>query len=189
LAGFDFIKVKKDLQRRMDGAVDVLMTEFGGLRTGRASTSLLEPLVVDAYGSNMPMNQIGTVSVPESRMLTVQVWDKGLVKSVERAIMESGLGLNPSTEGQMIRIPIPPLTEERRVELAKVGGKYAEEARVAVRNVRRHGMDQLKKGGKDSDISKDEHRDYSQEIQFLTDSVIKNIDETLGNKEKEIMQV
>jgi ribosome recycling factor len=189
VAEVNFSKMKTDLQRRMDGAVDVLMTEFGGLRTGRASTSLLEPVTVDAYGSNMPMNQVGTVSVPESRMLTVQVWDKGLVKSVEKAIMESGLGLNPSTEGQMIRIPIPPLTEERRAELAKVAGKYAEDARIAVRNVRRHGMDELKKGEKDGDISKDEHHDYSQEIQSLTDGVVKSIDESLVNKEKEIMQV
>jgi ribosome recycling factor len=149
----------------------------------------LEPITVDAYGSNMPMNQVGTVSVPESRMLTVQVWDKGLVKSVEKAIMESGLGLNPSTEGQMIRIPIPPLTEERRAELAKVAGKYTENARISVRNVRRHGMDELKKGEKEGDISKDENRDYSQEIQSITDSVIRSIDESLGNKEKEIMQV
>ena len=189
MSAVDFSKAKTDLQRRMDGAVDVLMSEFRGLRTGRASTSLLEPVIIDAYGSNMPINQVGTVSVPESRMLTVQVWDKGLVKSVEKAIMESGLGLNPSTEGQMIRIPIPPLTEERRAELAKVAGKYAEEARIAVRNVRRHGMDELKKGEKDGDISKDELHDYSQEIQTLTDSVIKSIDEFLGKKEKEIMQV
>ena len=189
MADTDFAKTKADLQRRMDGAVDVLHQEFAGLRTGRASISLLEPVTVDAYGSNMPMNQVGTVSVPEPRLLTVQVWDKGLVKAVEKAIMESGLGLNPATEGQLIRVPIPPLTEERRVELTKVAGKYAEEARIAVRNVRRHGMDDLKKNEKDGDISKDEHHDYSQEIQILTDNIIKNIDDTLGNKEKEIMQV
>ena len=185
----DYQAEKKDIQRRMEGALEVLQREFGGLRTGRASTSLLDPITVDAYGQQMPMNQVGTVGVPEPRMLTVQVWDKGLVKSVEKAIMESGLGLNPSTEGQMIRIPIPPLTEERRAELAKVAGKYAEDARIAVRNVRRHGMDELKKGEKDGDISKDEHHDYSQEIQSLTDGVVKSIDESLVNKEKEIMQV
>ncbi|MFQ5765805.1 MAG: ribosome recycling factor, partial [Rhodospirillales bacterium] len=128
----------------MEGAVEVLLKEFGGLRTGRANTSLLEPVMVEAYGSEMPMNQIGTVSVPEPRMLTVQVWDKGLVKAVEKAIMESGLGLNPSSDGQLIRVPIPTLTEERRAELAKVAAKYAEDARVAVRNVRRHAMDDLK---------------------------------------------
>lgn len=189
MANSNFAETKADLQRRMDGAIDMLHKEFAGLRTGRASISLLEPVTVDAYGSNMPMNQVGTVSVPEPRLLTVHVWDKGLIKAVEKAIMESGLGLNPATEGQLIRVPIPPLTEERRIELSKVAGKYAEEARIAVRNVRRHGMDDLKKGEKDSDISEDEHREYSQEVQTLTDNIIKNIDETLGNKEKEIMQV
>ena len=189
MAETNFAKTKADLQLRMDGAVDMLHQEFAGLRTGRASISLLEPITVDAYGSKMPMNQVGTVSVPEPRLLTVQVWDKGLVKAAEKAIMESGLGLNPATEGQLIRVPIPPLTEERRAELAKVAGKYSEEARIAVRNVRRHGMDDLKKIEKDGDISKDEHHDYCQEIQTLTDAIIKDIDETLGNKEKEIMRV
>ena len=137
----DFNAEKKDIQRRMEGAVEVLHQEFGGLRTGRAATSLLEPVVVQAYGSEMPMNQVGTVSAPEPRLLTVQVWDKGLVQSVEKAIMESGLGLNPATEGQVVRVPIPTLTEERRQELAKVAGKYAEDARISIRKrpTARHG--------------------------------------------------
>ncbi|MCW8915825.1 MAG: ribosome recycling factor [Magnetovibrio sp.] len=173
----------------MEGAVDVLHKEFAGLRTGRASVSLLEPVMVEAYGQAMPLNQVGTVGVPEPRMLTVQVWDKGMVKSVEKAIMDAGLGLNPQADGQLVRIPIPPLNEERRKELAKVAGKYAEEARVAVRNVRRHGMDELKKGEKDGDISEDEHRQYGDEIQKMTDASVSKIDETLAHKEEEIMQV
>ncbi|MBT3306046.1 MAG: ribosome recycling factor [Alphaproteobacteria bacterium] len=173
----------------MEGALDVLSGEFAGLRTGRASTGLLESIVVQAYGSDMPMNQVGNVSVPEPRLLTVQVWDKGLVSSVEKAIMESGLGLNPSSDGQLVRVPIPALTEERRVELAKVAHKYAEDARIAVRNVRRHAMDNLKQAEKDSEISKDEHHDYAGEIQELTDKFVGNIDELLANKEKEIKQV
>ena len=180
---------KKDVTRRMEGAVDVLHKEFGGLRTGRASTSLLDPVMVNAYGADMPLNQVGTVSVPEPRLLSVQVWDKGMVKSVEKAIMDSGLGLNPSADGQMVRIPIPALTAERRVELTKIASKYAEETRVSVRNVRRHAMDELKKAEKDGEISEDEHRDYAQEIQELTDQFVKKIDETLANKEQEIMQV
>jgi len=189
VADFDFAAIKKDIARRMEGALEVLHKEFAGLRTGRASTSLLEPLQVEAYGSNMPLNQVGTVSVPEPRMLTVQVWDKGLVKAVEKAIQESGLGLNPSTEGQLIRVPIPALTEERRVELSKVAGKYAEDARIAVRNVRRHGMDDLKNSEKDGNISKDQHHDFSEEIQDLTDAYIKKMDDALADKEQEIMQV
>jgi len=185
----DIDAVKKDIHRRMEGAVEVLHQEFGGLRTGRAATSLLEPVAVQAYGSEMPMNQVGTVSAPEPRMLTVQVWDKGLVKAVEKAILESGLGLNPATEGQVVRVPIPMLTEERRAELAKVAGKYAEEARIAVRNVRRHAMDDLKKAEKDGEISQDAHHDYSKEVQDLTDTHISKIDETLAHKEEEIMQV
>ena len=185
----DFNAEKKDIQRRMEGAVEVLHQEFGGLRTGRAATSLLEPVVVQAYGSEMPMNQVGTVSAPEPRLLTVQVWDKGLVQSVEKAIMESGLGLNPATEGQVVRVPIPTLTEERRQELAKVAGKYAEDARISIRNVRRHAMDDLKKAEKDGDISQDAQRDYSKAVQDLTDQFIANIDESLGHKEEEIMQV
>ena len=179
----DISAEKKDVARRMEGAVDVLHKEFGGLRTGRASTSLLEPLTVEAYGATMPLNQVGTVSVPEPRMLSVQVWDKGMVKSVEKAIMDSGLGLNPSADGQLVRIPIPALTEERRIELTKIAGKYAEEAKIAVRNVRRHAMDELKRAEKDGEISEDEHRDYAQEMQDLTDQFVKKIDESLSNKD------
>ncbi len=185
----DIDAMKKDIRRRMEGAVEVLHQEFGGLRTGRAATSLLEPVTVHAYGSDMPMNQVGTVSAPEPRMLTVQVWDKGLVQAVEKAIMESGLGLNPSTEGQVIRVPIPALTEERRQELAKVAHKYAEDARVAVRNVRRHAMDELKRAEKDHQISQDEQRDQGKDVQDTTDLHISQIDIALSNKEKEIMQV
>ena len=185
----DIEAIKKDVTRRMEGAVDVLIKEFGGLRTGRANISLLEPLMVEAYGSKMPMNQVGTISVPEPRMLTVQVWDKGLVQAVEKAIMDSALGLNPSSDGQLVRVPIPTLTEERRVELAKVAAKYAEDARIAVRNVRRHAMDNLKHSEKDNEISKDEHHEYADEIQTLTDQHISRIDELLENKEQDIKQV
>ena len=185
----DIKDLKSDLQRRMDGAVEAVHKEFAGLRTGRASTSLLDPVTVEAYGQEMPLNQVGTVGVPEPRMLSVQVWDKGMIKSVEKAIMDAGLGLNPQSDGQLIRIPIPPLNEERRKELAKVAGKYAEEARVAVRNVRRHGMDELKKLETDGDISEDELRQYSDEIQKMTESSIAKIDESLAHKEEEIMQV
>ncbi len=180
---------KKDITRRMEGAVEVLHTEFAGLRTGRAATSLLEPLMVDSYGSEMPISQVGTIGVPEPRMLTVQVWDKNLVKSVEKAVREAGLGLNPSLDGQLVRVPIPSLTEERRVELAKIAGKYAEEARIAVRNVRRHGMDDLKHVQKEGKISKDQQHDHAKEIQDLTDAYVKKIDDILANKEQEIMQV
>ena len=185
----DIKVIKADLERRMEGAVEVLHKEFGGLRTGRAATSLLDPVTVEAYGQAMPLNQVGTVGVPEPRMLSVQVWDKGMVKAVEKAIMDAGLGLNPQADGQMVRIPIPALNEERRSELAKVAGKYAEEARVAVRNVRRHGMDELKKAEKDGDISEDALREYSDDIQKMTDANVAKIDETLANKEEEIMQV
>jgi len=185
----DFQSDKKEIQRRMDGALEVLQRDFGGLRTGRASTNLLDSITIDAYGQQMPMNQVGTVGVPEPRMLTVQVWDKGLVSSVEKAIRDSDLGLNPASDGQLVRIPIPPLNEERRVEITKIAGKYAEETRIAIRNVRRHAMDELKKAEKDGDISKDEHHDYDTETQELTDSYVKKIDESLQNKEEEIMQV
>jgi ribosome recycling factor len=185
----DIAALKTETKRRMEGAVEALHKEFGGLRTGRASTSLLEPVTVEAYGQAMPLNQVGTVGVPEPRMLTVQVWDKGMVKAVEKAIMDAGLGLNPQADGQMVRIPIPPLNEERRKELAKVAGKYSEEARIAVRNVRRHAMDELKKAEKDGDISEDEHRQYSDEVQKLTDGFVKQIDDALSHKEAEIMQV
>ena len=184
-----FADIKKDLDRRMDGAFDVLKKEFAGLRTGRASTHLLDAVVVEAYGQEMPLNQVGTVGVPEPRMITVQVWDNGLVKAVEKAIRDAGLGLNPSPDGQLIRCPVPMLTEERRTELTKVAGKYAEQARVSVRNVRRDGMDKLKKMEKDGDISSDEQHDHADEIQALTDDWIKKIDDALETKEKEIMQV
>lgn len=179
----------KDIERRMKGALGVLLKEFSGLRTGRASASLLEPLSIEAYGSQMPLNQVASISVPESRMLSVQVWDKTHVQAVERAIMESGLGLNPQTEGQFIRVPIPELSEERRIELGKVASKYAEQARVAIRNVRRDGMDKLKHKEKDGEISKDEHHAWSEDVQKLTDDYVKKIDEAVHEKEHEILQV
>lgn len=185
----DIKQVKSDAERRMHGAIEVLAKELGGLRAGRASTGLLEPIVVEAYGSPMPLTQVGTVGVPEPRMLTVQVWDRSLVKAVEKAIRESDLGLNPAVDGQLIRIPIPPLTQERRTELSKVAGKYAEETRIAIRNIRRHVLDELKKAEKEGSLSQDEHRDYAGEIQSLTDSYVKQVDEALGRKEQEIMQV
>ena len=178
-----------DLKRRMDGALSALDKEFQGLRTGRASVNLLEPIVVDAYGSKMPINQVGTVGGPEPRMLTVQVWDKSMTKAVEKAIRESDLGLNPQVDGQLLRIPLPDLSEERRAELAKVAAKYAESARIAVRNVRRDGMDSLKKAEKDGDLSQDERHLYEEEVQEMTDKFVSRIDEALGTKEKEIMQV
>ena len=178
-----------DIQRRMDGALEALRREFAGLRTGRASTSLLEPLTVEVYGATMPLNQVGTISVPEPRMLTVQVWDRSATKSVEKAIRDSGLGLNPQAEGQVIRVPIPELSEERRRDLTKVANKYAEQARVAVRNVRRDGMETLKKLEKDGEISQDEHRQFSEKIQTMTDEHVKKVDEAFSQKEKEIMQV
>lgn len=180
---------KQDLTRRMNGAVEVLKQEFGGLRTGRASAGLLEPVVVEAYGSEMPLSQVATINVPEPRMLTVQVWDKANAKGVEKAIRESDLGLNPQVDGQLIRVPIPELNEERRVELTKIAHKYAEQARIAVRNVRRDGMDKLKRLEKDGDLSQDEQRDQGEEIQKLTDAHIKQIDEALASKEEEILQV
>ena len=178
-----------DLKRRMQGAIDMLDQEFGGLRTGRASTSLLDHIAVDVYGSQMPLNQVASVNVPEPRMLTVQVWDQSLVKAVEKAILESSLGLNPQTEGNLIRVPIPDLSEERRVELTKVAGRYAEQSRVAVRNVRRDGMERLKRMEKEGELSEDDHHLYSDEIQSMTDAHVKKIDESLHTKEQEIMQV
>ena len=183
---------KPDLNRykeRMDKAVLALKDDFAGLRTGRASVSLLDQIVVDAYGSTMPLNACAAVSVPEPRMISVSVWDKGLTVSVEKAIRTSGLGLNPITDGQTLRIPIPPLTEERRKDLVKIAGKYAETQRVAVRNVRREAMDDLKKAEKASDISEDEEKKGGTEVQGFTDSAIKRIDEVLKAKEAEIMQV
>lgn len=181
--------LKADVQRRMDSAHEVLKKELAGLRTGRASASLIEPVMVEAYGQIMPLTQCGTVGVPESRMLTVQVWDKGLVKAVEKAIRDAGLGLNPQADGQMVRVPVPSLNEERRKELQKVAGKYAEQARISVRNVRRDGMDSLKKLNKDGHISEDDIRTHEKEIQAQTDSAIKRIDEVQVQKDKEIMQV
>ncbi|MEM7768417.1 MAG: ribosome recycling factor [Pseudomonadota bacterium] len=180
---------KKDLERRMDGALTSLGQEFAGLRTGRASVNLLDTVKVSAYGSTMPLNQVGSVSVPDSRMLAVNIWDKGLVGAADKAIRDAGLGLNPVVDGTNLRIPIPPLNEERRAELAKLAGKYAEAARVAVRNVRRDGMDQLKKLEKDGEIGEDRQRALSDEVQKLTDTFVTRIDDTLKAKEEEIMQV
>lgn len=173
----------------MDGAIEALHKEFSGLRTGRAATSLLEPVMVDAYGSKMPLNQVGTVGAPEPRMLTVQVWDKGLVKSVEKAIRDANLGLNPAADGTLVRVPIPALSEERRKELIKIAHRYAEETRIAIRNIRRTGMDELKKLEKDHKISEDEHRTHSKEVQTLTDAEIKKVDEILAHKEADVMHV
>jgi ribosome recycling factor len=178
-----------DLRRRMDGALEVLRKEFGGLRTGRASASLLEPITIQAYGSSVPLNQVANINVPEPRMLTVQVWDRAMVKAVDKAIREAGLGLNPQTEGQVIRIPIPDLNEERRRELTRVSAKYAEQARVSVRNVRRDGIDVLKRREKETDITQDQQRKLQQEVQHLTDDYIRRIDEALAQKDREILQV
>ena len=178
-----------EIKRRMDGALDALRREFAGLRTGRASVHLLDPVVVKAYGNEMPLVQVGTVNVPESRMITVQVWDRSLVPAVERAIRDAGLGVNPMSDGQLVRVPIPELSQERRQELSKIAHKYAEQARIAVRNVRRDGMDGLKKLEKDHKISQDEHRQRSDEVQKVTDQHIKMIDDALAQKEKEIMHV
>ena len=179
----------KDIQRRMDGALEALRKEFGGLRTGRASASLLEPVTVDAYGSTVPLNQIANINVPEARLITVNVWDRGMVKAVDKAIREAGLGLNPQTEGQTIRVPIPDLNEERRRELTKVAAKYAEATRISVRNVRRDGIETLRKQEKDGDISQDEQKKLEREIQHLTDDHIRRVDEALAQKDKEILQV
>ena len=178
-----------DLRRRMQGALDVLRKEFGGLRTGRASTQLLEPIMVEIYGGTMPLNQVATISVPEPRMLSVQVWDRAAVIPVDKAIRKAGLGLNPIAEGQVIRVPMPELTQERRKEMSKLAHKYGELARVAVRNVRREGMEQLKKLVKDGDISEDDQRNLSQEVQKVTDETIGKVDATLAAKDNEIMQV
>jgi ribosome recycling factor len=178
-----------DFDRRMNAGIDVLLRELSGLRAGRASANLLDPVKVDAYGSFVPLNQVGTVSVPEPRMLIVQVWDKGLVKNVEKAIRDAGLGVNPAADGQNVRVPIPALNEQRRQELSKLAGKYAEEARISVRNVRRDAMEYIKKLEKDGDISEDEESRLSKEIQTLTDDHIKKIDEHVSNKQKDIIQV
>ena len=182
-------QITKDLQRRMESTLDVVRKEYAGLRTGRANANLLDPVHVDAYGNMVPLNQCGTVGVPEPRMLTVQVWDRSLVKAVEKAIRDAGLGLNPQSDGQTVRVPIPDLNEERRRELVKIAAKYAEQGRIAVRNVRRDGLDVLKRQEKDGDISQDEQRRIQQEVQALTDEFIKKVDELFASKEKEILQV
>ena len=174
---------------RMDKAVAALKEEFASLRTGRASANLLDQVHVDAYGSTVPINQVGAVNVPEPRMISVNVWDRGLVVSVEKAIRNAGLGLNPVVDGQTLRIPIPPLTEERRKEIAKIAGKYSEQQRVAIRNIRRDANDDLKKAEKDGAISQDEHKRMETEVQKLTDEAIKRVDEALKTKEQEIMHV
>ena len=178
-----------DIKRRMDGALNSLKSDLAGLRTGRASASLLDPIVVDAYGQSMPINQVGTVTVPEPRMVAVQVWDKGMVGAVEKAIRESDLGLNPVTDGTNLRIPLPELNEERRKELAKVAHQYAEQARVSIRHVRRDGMEALKKAEKDGDLGQDEARSMSDKVQQATDDTIKEVDGIVAAKETEIMQV
>jgi len=178
---------KADLERRMAGSVESLKGDLGGLRTGRASVTLLDPVTVEVYGANMPLNQVATVSAPEPRMLSVQVWDKSNVGPVDKAIRSAGLGLNPIVDGQNIRLPIPDLTEERRKELAKLAGQYAEKARIAARNVRRDGMDSLKTDEKKGEISEDERKKLETEVQKLTDSTIADIDAAASSKEKEIL--
>jgi ribosome recycling factor len=185
----DLSTLKQDLTRRMDSAMETLKREFSGLRTGRAHPGLLEPVKVHAYGTDMPLNQVGNVAVPEARMLTVQVWDRALVSAVEKAIRDSGLGLNPAADGQTVRVPIPQLTTERRNELVKTAHKYAEGTRVAVRGVRRDGMEQVKALEKKHTIGEDVAKDWHTEVQKLTDVYIKRVDETLAEKEKEIRQV
>ncbi len=185
MSGFD----KEHMDRRMNGAVATLKGEFAGLRMGRASAALLDPVTVEAYGNAMPINQLGTVSVPEPRLLTVQVWDKSMVKAVDKAIRDAGLGLNPQADGQLLRIPVPELNEERRKELVKLASKYAEQARIAVRNVRRDGMEFLKKLEKDHKIGQDDHHKFAEELQKMTDVHIRDIDQLLHSKEQEIMQV
>ncbi|QOZ34200.1 ribosome recycling factor [Bradyrhizobium sp. CCBAU 53421] len=184
-AGFDI----NDVKRRMQGATQSLKHELGGLRTGRAAASMLEPLQVEAYGSHMPLNQVATISVPEPRLLSVQVWDKTMVKAVEKAIVDSNLGLSPATEGQVLRLRIPELNEERRKELVKVAHKYAEAAKVAVRHVRRDGLDVIKKLEKNHEISEDDQERLSNEVQKATDGVIAEVDQLLAAKEKEILTV
>jgi ribosome recycling factor len=181
--------VLEDFGHRMASALETLRKEFAGLRTGRASTGMLDPIMVDVYGSMMPLNQVGTVSVPEPRLLTVQVWDKGSVKAVEKAIRDANLGLNPQPDGQLIRVPVPELNQERRAEIVKIAGKYAETTRIAVRNVRRDAMDTLKKGEKDGDLTEDDQKSLGEKVQKITDEHIKKVDELLAHKEKEVMQI
>ena len=184
----DFMLDTDDLQRRMDGALGALRTEFASLRTGRASASMLEPITVEAYGQRTPINQVGTVNVPEPRMVTINVWDKSMVNAVEKSIRESGLGINPQLNGTIIMLPIPELNEERRKELTRVAAQYAEHARVAVRNIRRDGMDQVKKAKSDG-LSEDDQKFWEDEVQSLTDTMIKAVDTSLEKKQAEIMQV
>ncbi len=184
----DFMLDTDDLERRMDGAMSALRTEFASLRTGRASASMLEPVMVEAYGQKTPINQVGTVNVPEPRMVTINVWDKSMVGAVEKAIRESGLGINPQLNGTIIMLPIPELNEERRKELTRVAAQYAENARVAVRNIRRDGMDQVKKAKADG-LSEDDQKFWENEVQDMTDRFIKSVDDALETKQSEIMQV
>jgi ribosome recycling factor len=185
----DLTSLKQDLTRRMDGALETLKREFSGLRSGRASPALLEPVRVQAYGSEMPLPQVGTIAVPEARMITVQVWDRSLVNHVVNAIRDSGLGLNPSADGQLVRVPIPQLTGERRAELAKAAHKYAEGAKVAVRGVRRDGMEQIKALEKKHALSQDDLARWHDEVQKLTDGYIRRVDDALAEKDREIKQV
>ena len=185
----DFSEIKNDAKARMDKTLETLKADFGSLRAGRAHVSLLDGIMVEAYGSMTPSAQVGSISVPDARTLSVSVWDRGLAKSVEKAIMESDLGLNPSSDGQLIRIPVPPLSEERRKELTKVAGKYAESAKVAVRNIRRDSLDEIKRLKKDNQISEDEEKRFENEIQKLTDESTKKVDDLLAQKEKDILQV
>src|SRR6476469_1373361 len=180
---------KDELDRRMNGAIATLKSEMGGLRTGRASAALLDPVRVEAYGNSVPINQVGSIATPESRMITVQVWDKGLAKAVDKAIRDAGLGLNPQMDGQLLRIPLPELNQERRKELSKLAAKYAEAARVAVRNARRDGMDLLKRLEKDHAISEDQHRKLADDLQKITDESVHEIDHALAAKDQEIMHV
>ena len=189
MATADLNTLKQDLTRRMDGALDTLRREFAGLRTGRAHPGLLEPVKVVAYGTEMPLHQVATVGTPEPRMLTVQVWDKSMISAVEKAIRDSGLGLNPATDGTMIRVPIPQLTTERRNELAKMAHKYAEGAKISIRGVRRDGMEQIKGHEKKHDIGEDLAKNWTDEVQKLTDQFIKKVDEAITDKEKDIRQV
>ncbi len=178
-----------DLKKKMNSSLEVLAKEFVGLRTNRASTALLEPLMIEAYAGQVPITQVGTLSTPEARLITVQVWDKSLVKNVEKAIRESNLGLNPSVDGQIVRVPLPDLSQERRQEIAKIAAKYAEQSRVAVRSIRRDGMDHFKKLEKKGEISEDDLHRYSEDLQTLTDEYIKKIDQSLAQKEKDVLQV
>jgi len=185
----DFNEVKDSAIKRMDKTIETLKSDFGSLRAGRAHVSLLDGIMVEAYGSMTPLAQVGSVSTPDARTLSVNVWDRSLAKAVEKAIMEADLGLNPSSDGQLIRIPVPPLSEERRKELIKVAGKYAENAKVAIRNIRRDSMDGIKKLKKDNLISEDEEKRFENDVQKLTDDATKKIDDILSQKEKDIMQV